>query len=102
MTIEDINLKDFIFLYVALFINIGFYFNDHILRVMLAITIILSAFELCMLHISQSLKLISKGLEYLVYVKTEEIEKAACVEEINKIEELPDDYEEEKFKECKQ
>ena len=94
MKLDTMNLKDFVFLYVALFINIGFYFNEHILSLLLAISIIISMFELSMLHIAQSLKLLSKGLEYLVDEKTEEIEKVEDVTEASKIEELPDDYEE--------
>ena len=55
---EQMDLKTFIFLYIALFINIGFYFNDHLIKIFLALTIITSTAELCMVHTLQIIKMI--------------------------------------------
>lgn len=89
---SDINFKQFISLYIAMMINIGFFFNDHLLKTGMAIVIIIGCIEIIMLHIAQILTLISQGLSKLVAPK-------AVIEDdnpINKIEELPDDFEEDK------
>ena len=61
-TKDNINLKQFTSLYIAMMINIGFFYNDHLLKTGMAIIIIVGSIEIIMLHITQILSLISQGL----------------------------------------